>query len=311
MTANGSNLMGSSTTTVASRISARRITDAPIIVPEMDARMGSNINGPSLIRVPDWLPKAMGRYYLYFAHHDGAYIRLAFADDLAGPWRTHEAGVLPLSDSLFGGHIASPDVHVDHDARQIRLYYHGADQQTGVQAPQFTRVALSSDGLTFTAQPEILGRPYMRSIRHDGHHYAIAMPGTLYRSDDGLSKFVEGPNPFETNMRHAALMVHDDHLLVFYSRIGDAPEHIVVCEIDLSADWKAWRPGPSKTVLEPERDYEGAALELQPSVRGLSPDPVRQLRDPAIYEEDGHTYLLYSVAGEHGIAIAELSFQPS
>jgi hypothetical protein len=34
--------------------------------------------------------------------------------------------------------------------------------------------------------------------------------------------------------------------------------------------------------------------------------PVRQLRDPAIYQEDGRTYLLYSVAGEHGIAIAEL-----
>ena len=34
---------------------------------------------------------------------------------------------------------------------------------------------------------------------------------------------------------------------------------------------------------------------------------VRQLRDPAIYEEDGSVYLLYSVAGEDGIAIAKLS----
>ena len=37
----------------------------------MDARMGANINGPSLIRVPSWLSNAMGRYYLYFAHHKG------------------------------------------------------------------------------------------------------------------------------------------------------------------------------------------------------------------------------------------------
>jgi hypothetical protein len=33
---------------------------------------------------------------------------------------------------------------------------------------------------------------------------------------------------------------------------------------------------------------------------------VNQLRDPAIFEEDGRTYLLYAVAGESGIAIAEL-----
>jgi len=30
------------------------------------------------------------------------------------------------------------------------------------------------------------------------------------------------------------------------------------------------------------------------------------LRDPAIFEEYGRIYLLYSVAGESGIAIAEL-----
>jgi hypothetical protein len=34
--------------------------------------------------------------------------------------------------------------------------------------------------------------------------------------------------------------------------------------------------------------------------------PVRQLRDPAIFPENGKTYLLYSIAGENGIAIAEL-----
>jgi hypothetical protein len=33
---------------------------------------------------------------------------------------------------------------------------------------------------------------------------------------------------------------------------------------------------------------------------------VNQLRDPAIFEEDGRTYLLYAVAGESGIAIAEI-----
>ena len=59
----------------------------------MDDRMGDNINGPSLIRVPDWIPSALGKYYLYFAHHQGTYIRLAYADQLEGPWRLYSPGV--------------------------------------------------------------------------------------------------------------------------------------------------------------------------------------------------------------------------
>ena len=61
-------------------VTASRLSDVPVIYPHMDARMGSNINGPSLIRVPDWVENPLGRYYLYFADHRGSYIRLAVAD---------------------------------------------------------------------------------------------------------------------------------------------------------------------------------------------------------------------------------------
>ena len=43
-----------------------------------------------------------------------------------------------------------------------------------------------------------------------------------------------------------------------------------------------------------------------PCVRGIAAEPVCQLRDPAIFCEDGRTYLLYSVAGERGIAISQV-----
>ena len=59
-------------------------------------------------------------------------------------------------------------------------------------------------------------------------------------------------------------------------------------------------------MLYPERDWEGADRPLAPSVRDAINVRVRQLRDPAIFEEDGRTWLLYAVAGESGIAIAEL-----
>lgn len=49
------------------------------------------------------------------------------------------------------------------------------------------------------------------------------------------------------------------------------------------------------------------ALALVGGDRSAVDIPVNQLRDPAIFEERGRTYLLYAVSGERGIAISELS----
>jgi len=54
--------------------------------------------------------------------------------------------------------------------------------------------------------------------------------------------------------------------------------------------------------------WEGADAPAVPSLGSTAHGHVNQLRDPAIYEEDGRTYLLYAVAGESGIAIAEVLF---
>lgn len=303
-----------------------RMPGNPIITPSSSPAIGDNINGPSLIRVPEWVTNPLGRYYLYFAHHKGKHIRLAWADELAGPWRIHEPGALQLEHSLYPteldidgliakfraagremgeflyAHIASPDVVVAKQQRQVRMYYHGMLEN----GTQVTRVATSDDGLHFTARPEILARPYLRMFHRPDAWYGMAMPGIFYRSVDGLSAFEEGPTLFESNMRHAALLQRDNTLHVFWTRVGDAPEHILLSKIDLTPDWHAWRAGEPVDVLSPESDWEGSALPLVPSVRGAIEKPANQLRDPAIYEEDGQYWLLYSVAGESGIAIARL-----
>jgi hypothetical protein len=54
-------------------------------------------------------------------------------------------------------------------------------------------------------------------------------------------------------------------------------------------------------------DFEGANLAPAASREGAAREPVNQLRDPAIYEEQGQLYLLYSIAGERGIALAMLT----
>jgi hypothetical protein len=187
------------------------------------------------------------------------------------------------------------------------MYYHGLDTATRVQ---HTRVATSADGIHFEARPELLGRPYFRVFTYRGWWYALGMPGILYRSADGLTDFVQGPRLFERTMRHSALLIRGRELLVFWSRVGDVPERILCSRIALQGDWRSWRADPAIDVLEPEHPWEGADQPLEASVRGWAEEPVRQLRDPAIFCEDQRTYLLYSVAGESGIAIAELGQHP-
>ena len=112
---------------------------------------------------------------------------------------------------------------------------------------------------------------------------------------------------FTKNMRYAALKLDGNQLSVFYSDAFDCPERILLSIIELTPNWLEWKASEPCTVLEPEMDYEGADLPLESSERGWSPERVRQLRDPAIFREGDNTYLLYSVAGEHGIAIAKLT----
>ena len=199
-------------------------------------------------------------------------------------------------------HIASPDVHVDAAGGRIVMYFHGLEDV----ATQVSRVAVSRNGINFEAMPEIIGPSYMRIFPHDGMTYALAMPGQFFRSRDGLRGFEPGPVLFNPMMRHSALLKRGNELLVFWTQVGEAPERILLSRIDIAGDWFGWKESTSIEVLRPERSWEGADAPLMPSVRSTAYGHVNQLRDPAIFEEVRGTYLLYAVAGESGIAIAEI-----
>lgn len=319
-----------------------RIGDGPIVEPSTHPSIGDNIQGPSMIRVPDWVEQPLGRYYLYFADHKGAYIRLAWADDVDGPWTIHASGSLHLAESRFlteppelsaeweaaisaryeaavgadsmpvdlradlvTPHIASPDVHVRDDDRLIRMYFHGLESL----GTQVTRLATSTDGLTFTVGAEVLGNSYFRVFEFDGWHYALVMPGLIRRSQSGDGDFVDGPTLFEPTMRHSAVTRQGTTLHVIWTRVGDCPESLLHSTIDLTTDWMDWTVEHHGPVLQPEHAWEGADAPVVPSQRGAAPGRVHQLRDPAIFEdpESGALRLLYAVAGESGIAIANLT----
>ncbi len=311
-----------------------RLNDAPIITPAMDTRLGTNVNGPSLIRVPDWVDRPLGRYYLYFAHHQGRFIRLACADHIAGPYTIYSPGVLAIEDTPFAGHVASPDVHVDEASQRITMVYHGHECTRPHQLPfnQLAAYAESADGLSFTADPGYVGIPYLRTIFRDGWHYGFSGGGSrqLFRSRDLRQVFEGGPRleiegenfiapdkytvgtktPTVYRTRHVCLLQRGDELDIYYSCVGDEPERIKRTTVDLRPDWTEWRGTRFQEVLRPETDYEGVNEPLIRSIGGSQHQPVHEVRDPYAYEEDGLVYLFYSVAGEQGIAVARLDSRP-
>ena len=171
------------------------MTDRHLIIPrnhpELPTEHGDfNVQGPSVIPTPDWLPiptaGPFNRYLLYFAHHRGASIRLATSDHPTGPWRIVSTDVLHVDDAATAidptdarRHVASPDVHVDHEARTIRMYFHGhVTEAMAGHLPSWSRyptmdqhtlAASSDDGLRFRpiALLAAISPSYHRGFRWD------------------------------------------------------------------------------------------------------------------------------------------------
>jgi hypothetical protein len=291
---------------VAKSITVTRNEYNPLITPATHISIGDNINGPSIMLVPSWIEKPLGKYYMYFAHHHGNYIRLAYANVLTGPWIIYEPGTLNLRDlKIFKDHIASPDVHVDDKAKEIRMYFHGTTDRGG----QKTGVAFSKDGIVFKASDKILGTYYFRVFEWRGHFFSIAKSqnngGILLYSKDGITSFKK-ISDIIPRMRHAALLLHDDILAIFYTRIGDAPERILMSTVSLTNDWKDWVASKPMEILKPEMDFEGVEYPLTAS-KGGAQTHVRALRDPYVFEENAKIYLFYTIAGETGIAVVQIT----
>lgn len=308
-------------------VTAERLGDGPVIYPGMpglEGELGDNIDGPSVVKAPSWLKKPLGKYYMYFAHHRGTYIRLAYADRPEGPWHVYEPGTLRLDQMTHcANHVASPDALVDETARKVMLYFHCPVESVDVKRDrpyeQLTFVATSADGLHFKPDQTSFAAPYLRAFRYGGYTYALAMSdkksayplwkrsAQFYRSKTGVPPFETGPRIID-EMRHGALLVRGHMLHVFYTVVGDDPERIYHCEVDMRPDWTEWTATAPTEVLRPEMKYEGADLPVSQSRGGMSAGRERALRDPAILDDDGKIYLYYAVAGETGIAVARVKF---
>jgi len=171
---------------VTPEVEIRRLNDKlPIISSDMfaDSEEAENINGPCLIRVPSWLkddekahPSA--KYYLYFAHHLGKFIRMAWAAEIEGPWHLYNMKSPYNRGVLYKGsheeirsvnkttivsrwaHVASPHVLVDDNKQRLVLFFHSSTKNYPYMMyhhSQNTLVTTSRTGLNFNGGPNVKG----------------------------------------------------------------------------------------------------------------------------------------------------------
>ncbi|ADH86525.1 hypothetical protein DaAHT2_1844 [Desulfurivibrio alkaliphilus AHT 2] len=182
------------------------------------------------------------------------------------------------------------------------VYFYGPAK---ARSGQRTGFAYSEDGIHFRAMPDLLGKFYFRVWQWQDHWYALAK-----NNNEGWGELYRGPHPdgpfelrgnFLKNMRHAAVLVEGHWLRIFYSRVGDAPERILMASVDMREDWLHWRPTEPVEVIRPSEGYEGIAYPVAPSEHGAAVG-VHQLRDPFVMAKKyGEWWCFYSVCGEHGI----------
>jgi len=285
----------------------------------------NNMNGPSVIRIPQFIKDDIGldyKYQMFFAHHQGKSIRYAYSNFPVSGWTWLDSIVnlnntlytkssvlnecLKLEDTYCDGHIASPDVHVD--ATALRMYYHG-----DMNGKQYSFFTTSVDGFDFHKRDKMkkpLGNFYFRVFDYKDKRYAIAKEnndgGILYELDWETEEYIPVFNLLP-NMRHCSVLIKNDLLYIFYTNIGDIIEHIRVATLELSDNVDNWTIINDIALLYPEKDWEGVDSPMCISQPGAIYGLVKQLRDPYIFEDtDGRLYLYYAAGGENSIGCVEL-----
>jgi len=276
------------------------LVDRQILINQSMAN-ATNINGPSLIKVPDFVKDKLGNYYLYFADHTGQHIKMAYSDHIEGPYTLVKGGTLQLKETPCNKHIASPDVHIKKD--KIVMYYHG-----DIDAGQFTFESESLDGINFTSYDTVLTPFYHREFEYLGSTYALCKNKNI--NSQLFHKFFTNNEKTKTKYkalydlmpgsRHTAVHVENNILYIVYSLVGEAPERLYICKI---VDWEIVS---NYELARPELAWEGADQPFKASQYGMSLEFSNQLRDPYIYSENNQLYLLYSYGGESGISFGKL-----
>jgi hypothetical protein len=266
--------------------------------------ISNNINGPCIIKVPEFIENPLGKYYLYFGHHKGTYIRMAYSNNILGPYTLFKPGILDIKDTPGYDHIASPDVVIDFKNKRLILYYHCVFNNG--KTPQSTFYAYSTNGLNFQSHKINILYPYFRYFTYHDSEYGIAMYkhiGSIILKKNGNE--YEEFSELLPKSRHTSVMIINDKIYIFYTIVGDCPEHIYYCQIT-NLEKNNVKTTEKISLVKPEFEYEHNNQKPIISCYGPIFTKINQLRDPYIFFDNDNFYIFYTVCGEKGIAVCRV-----
>ena len=268
----------------------------------------NNINGPSIIKVPEFIENPLGKYYLYFGHHKGTYIRMAYSNNITGPYTLYKPGVLDIKNTPGYDHLASPDVIIDYQNKRLVLYYHCVFNNN--ITPQSTFYAYSNNGLDFISEKVNILYPYFRYFSYLDCEYGLAMyylKSSIILKKNGNS--YEEFSKLLPNSRHTSVIVIGSKIFIAYTIVGDCPEHIYFCQIT-NFEKNNVKTSDKISLVKPEFNFEHNDQKPIISSYGAVYQKVNQLRDPYIFIDNNDLYLFYTVCGEKGIAVCKIENLP-
>ena len=278
-----------------------------------------NINGPTVVeyRVPIFSNSKF--YLMYFGHHKGKYIRVAWSFSPTGPFKRVPLARPLLIWNVFGerkGHVASPEVQ--KFGSKTYLFSHSPSRyfEPGKQITYMSRLWL---GIFCSRAKPIALPPYARFFSFNGSVHAITNGADVIKFDpDSLevSSISVDKSPLLVpdlmdsvkRVRHAQIVESMGLALCFFTRVGDAPERILVSKLESKSSDGAKFSVPIE-LLRPTEDYEGTGQKIEPSKNGISRQSENALRDPFVAKFGNQHFLYYSTEGEKGIACAKLEME--
>lgn len=277
-----------------------------------------NINGPSCLRTPNFIKNPLGKYLLYFAHHAGKFIRIAYSDEIFTNWKILNHRINKVSEkTIFHDHVASPDLYVDNVENKIYMFFHSRIKGSRMQQ---TFLSKSNDGINFELVGDSLDLPfYFRHVITETKTFAVTKGGNMYVNSispiisawRALNNINSGNSNEEVmhnkfgSIRHVSLIYYMKTLIVFYTKIGDAPERIYAAKIEEN-EKGLWLISKEFEITRPELNFEGVNLNITASVSGPSLQEENSLRDPYVLQDGENYYIFYACAGESGIAVGKL-----
>ncbi len=212
-------------------LESKRLYDTPIISKFSDSNLIKDekkhgfisLASPTVVRVPKWIKKPLGKYYLYFSHHKGEYIKMAYSDSINGRWTIYNDTILSpknstlityrttqsnlkdvfnhnnstetfalLSQLDFKNNNTSVDSNDPHIASPEIIINNESKEIViffhGMVSGniQKCKIAISKDGLNFNAKSKILTGPYLKLVEYKNSYLGISMSGVFYKFSKNL-----------------------------------------------------------------------------------------------------------------------------